>query len=108
MRQRSALLNITYRYPLTGAEGSVPRSWLASEDEKRYKPNPTEIINSGASSRCQSPSHLLNKGKVEVQDVFPFVLNAGAECWMKVDQKYYKSRVDTACFPVPSETLRSA
>jgi hypothetical protein len=60
-----------------------------------------EITNSQAAlSRCQRPSDLLNRENVvEEENLDPFGLNTQAGRWLKAEQQYYKSRVDTSYFP---------
>jgi hypothetical protein len=66
---------------------------------------PVEITNSQAAlSRCQSPSDLLNRENVvEEENLDPFGLNTEAGRWLKAEQQYYKSRVDTTYFPATAQ-----
>jgi hypothetical protein len=72
---------------------------------KKRKHNPAETVkittdtSSEALSRCQSPSDLIMGEKVEVEDLDPFGLNEAAFGWLKAEEKYYKSRVDTTYIP---------
>jgi hypothetical protein len=91
------------------AEESVA-GFRAGQKRKRKHNNPAEtvpveITNSQAAlSRCQSPSDLLNRENVvEEENLDPFGLNTEAGRWLKAEQQYYKSRVDTTYFPATAQ-----
>jgi len=65
----------------------------------------TAGTNSQALSRCQSPSDMIMGDKVEGQDLDPFDLSREAAGWLKAEEKYYKSRVDTSYIPGTAESL---